>query len=628
MSSGGLDSSGTIDSGGIEIVSKGGTATDATVSRGGKLEVLSGGTADPTTIESGGEVVVSGGGTFQGAILSGGTALVSSGGTIELTAGNQVVPTLAAGATLEVGAGVTLNGFTVSKGIALEVLANGTASGGAILSGGTGVLESGGVISGTITVSNGGIFEFDDVNPVAGSLHPLGGAIVKFIAGATLSGGTATSNVTLEFLSGGTDSGGTVVESGGKLIVASGGTAIDPTILSGGTAVVSSGGIFDVQTSATDFGTLTNSGAINVSSGATLTLSAATFTNAGSVDLLGGGAIVQIDRSLTLSGSGTVSLLGDGNNFIVDNNTSVTLTNHNTIAGAGTIGDSFMKLVNSGTINANNSVGLSVDAAVINAGKMEGTTSGIGLYIVGGGTNAGTIEATTGGYVAIDSAFTNSKTIEALGSGQVQIFGGTVSNTSNGVVLASGSHAIVYLQDTIVGGTLKTSAGGQILVTENSVLSGVTIGLGTVLDVADNETLTLSGTIKNSGTLFADGAGSEVDIVSGAVVNGGVAEIGDGIVEIAGSSGESVRFLSTGSGGLEIADMQGHTSAFAGMVSGFGGSAHSNQAQFIDLVSVTSAGLITSHYTSAAGNTSGTLTVSSGGTLVAEHQVCRCLLGG
>ena len=554
MLSGGLDSSGTIDSGGIEIVSKGGTTTDATVSRGGKLEVLSGGTADPTTIESGGEVIVSGGGTFQGAILSGGTALVSSGGTIELTAGNQVVPTLAAGATLEVGSGVTLSGFTVSKGIALEVLANGTASGGAILSGGTGVLESGGVISGTITVSNGGIFEFDDVNPVAGNLHPLGGAIVKFISGATLSGGTATSGVTLEFLSGGTDSGGTVVESGGKLIVASGGTAIDPTILSGGTAVVSSGGIFDVQTSATDFGTLTNSGTINVSSGATLTLSAATFTNAGSVDLLGGGATVQIDRSLTLSGSGTVSLLGDGNNFIVDNNTSVTLTNHNTIAGAGTIGDSFMKLVNSGTINANNSVGLSIDAAVINAGKMEGTTSGIGLYIVGGGTNAGTIEATTGGYVAIDSAFTNSKTIEALGSGQVQIFGGTVSNTSNGVVLASGSHAIVYLQDTIVGGTLKTSAGGQILVTENSVLSGVTIGLGTVLDVADNETLTLSGTIKNSGTLFADGAGSEVDIVSGAVVNGGVAEIGDGIVEIAGSSGESVRFLSTGSGGLEIGD--------------------------------------------------------------------------
>ena len=102
------------------------------------------------------------------------------------------------------------------------------------------------------------------------------------------------------------------------------------------------------------------------------------------------------------------------------------------------------------------------------------------------------------------------------------------------------------------------------------------------------------------------------------MVNGGVVVIGDGIVDIAGSSGESVRFLSNDSGGLEIADTKGHTSAFSGRVSGFGGSGHTNQAQFVDLVSVTSAGLITSHYTSAAGNTSGTLTVSSGGTLVAS----------
>jgi hypothetical protein len=106
------------------------------------------------------------------------------------------------------------------------------------------------------------------------------------------------------------------------------------------------------------------------------------------------------------------------------------------------------------------------------------------------------------------------------------------------------------------------------------------------------------------------------------VVNGGVALIGDGIVDIAGSSAESVRFLSSGSGGLEIADTQGHTSAFSGRVSGFGGLAHSNSLQFIDLVSVTSAVGITSSYVSGnAGNTSGTLFVSSGGTLVAAIKM-------
>ena len=86
----------------------------------------------------------------------------------------------------------------------------------------------------------------------------------------------------------------------------------------------------------------------------------------------------------------------------------------------------------------------------------------------------------------------------------------------------------------------------------------------------------MSGTVTNGGTLFASAAGDLIEIASGAVVNGGVAQIGNGIVDIAGSSGESVKFLSNGSGGLKIADTVGHTSAFSGKVSGFGGSGHSN----------------------------------------------------
>ena len=49
-----------------------------------------------------------------------------------------------------------------------------------------------------------------------------------------------------------------------------------------------------------------------------------------------------------------------------------------------------------------------------------------------------------------------------------------------------------------------------------------------------------------------------------------------------------VAFLSTGSGGLEIADTSANRSAFTGAVSGFGGVNHTNHKQFIDLVSVTS----------------------------------------
>jgi len=78
-----------------------------------------------------------------------------------------------------------------------------------------------------------------------------------------------------------------------------------------------------------------------------------------------------------------------------------------------------------------------------------------------------------------------------------------------------------------------------------------------------------------------------------------------------------VSFLSSGHGGLAIADTSGHATAFKGRVSGFGGTAHENHTQFIDLINVSSGGGITSSYTPAVGNNSGTLFISSGGVQVA-----------
>src|SRR5262249_25967831 len=167
----------------------------------------------------------------------------------------------------------------------------------------------------------------------------------------------------------------------------------------------------------------------------------------------------------------------------------------------------------------------------------------------------------------------------------------------------SGSAATLLIESgTIAGGKLQSLAGGQIIAEGgNDVLSGVTIASGTlVVSTLGVATLTLdggtiskgaviethrvgvvigSGTVTNGGTLFASGTDSLVEIASGAVVNGGLALIGNGIVGIAGSSGESVKFLSTGGGGLAL---DGVGSAYKGKVSGFGGSSHSNHNQFID----------------------------------------------
>jgi hypothetical protein len=54
-------------------------------------------------------------------------------------------------------------------------------------------------------------------------------------------------------------------------------------------------------------------------------------------------------------------------------------------------------------------------------------------------------------------------------------------------------------------------------------------------ETASGGTVIVSGTLANSGTLFASGPHSLIDISNGATVTGGgVAEIGNGVVDIEG----------------------------------------------------------------------------------------------
>jgi trimeric autotransporter adhesin len=220
--------------------------------------------------------------------------------------------------------------------------------------------------------------------------------------------------------------------------------------------------------------------------------------------------------------------------------------------------------------------GGTASGAVVKAGGVE--------IITGGGTEHGATVSSGGTFVAIGTASFGGDTFR----------GGAVVEFGSGF-----KHAL------------------NVSANSSSVRGGAIVAQG-----SDSEVEIADSAIVSGGTLLASGLGSLIEIVSGAVVSGGIAQIGNGIVEIAGSSGENVQFLSTGSGGLKIADTVGHTSAFSGRVSGFGGSGHSNHAQFTDLVSVTSAGVITSSYVSANGvNTSGTLFISSGGTMVAAIKM-------
>ena len=249
-----------------------------------------------------------------------------------------------------------------------------------------------------------------------------------------------------------------------------------------------------------------------------------------------------------------------------------------------------------------------------------------GMTVVAGGL----LEVLSGGAASGSTinggkeiVFSNGTEISAtVGSGGTQIVssGGTASDTtvaSGGVLIVLKGGAAI---DTTInsGGTAIVSSGGTFAVQAIAANSGTLINSGIVI-IASGGTAIMNGSVRNSGTLFASGSSSLLEIVSGAVVSGGVAKVGNGIVEIQGASGENVTFLPNGNGALVL---DGLGSAYTGRVSGFGGVGHTNSNQSIDFTSI-NFGSATLTYTRANSfNTSGTLTVTDG-----THSATVTLVG-
>ena len=94
------------------------------------------------------------------------------------------------------------------------------------------------------------------------------------------------------------------------------------------------------------------------------------------------------------------------------------------------------------------------------------------------------------------------------------LLGGTYSNSGTGTFLATGTNSQVVLDGTTVsGGTLASSAGGQIVAEFFSTLNGVTISSGTAVNVADGQVLNLgAGTITNNGAINLESSGDSTEL--------------------------------------------------------------------------------------------------------------------
>ncbi len=485
---------------------------------------------------------------LNSSVIPGGTITNSATGTIEIASGNNTLGGTinnSAGGILKVDNNTVLNlqnGTYAQLGAVqlnssgnfteLVLQGNVTLSGGAVtLSNNANNYIFGQVSSDTLTnqetisgaghIGNG---QMTLVNTGTINSNQSAGMTIQASGGITNSGTLeATAGADLVITSSGVvnNTGGTIAANAGTLQVNSsvvnGGTValtgasslqLSSSTVNGAAITLSSGASLQMSSSTIHGGTLTNSstgaiaivsgsnelgGAINNATGslsidnnAILYLEGGTYSKLGAVQLNSSGNFteLQVRGDVTLSG-GSVTLSNNANNYIFGQFGSDVLTNQETISGAGHIGNNQMTLVNTGTINSNQSAGMTIQASggITNSGTLE-ATAGAALVITSSGVvsnTGGTIAANTG-TLQVNSSTVNGGTFALTGASLLQmnsatIHGGsTITNSSTGTIeIASGTNAL--------GGTINNSAGGILKIDNNTILdleSGTYSQLGTV----------------------------------------------------------------------------------------------------------------------------------------------------
>ncbi len=246
------------------------------------------------------------------------------------------------------------------------------------------------------------------------------------------------------------------------------------------------------------------------------------IVNNGTISLNSGGNTTELrvggGLTVSLSGSGTISLSNNSNNLIRDASStrSGKLNNvSNLIQGSGNIGNGQMVLDNqaAGIINANQSTTLNLQP------------NGAGFF------NEGLMEAT--------------------GPGTLQLLNGNFDQTGGGTILANGAAAAVVINNSgITGGSLSTQNGG-LLTTAGGTTSSLTNGTitsGSTLALANNSDLYLGGSIANHGTIALQSGGNltELRVGGGQTVTLG----GGGVVSLSNNPNNLIRDANNATGKL------------------------------------------------------------------------------
>jgi fibronectin-binding autotransporter adhesin len=468
----------------------GGTLTNSAT---GTIDLVSG------TNLLGGTINNSAGGLFEvsnGAILDLESGTYSQLGTVQLNSTGSFSELVLEGNVTLSGGSVTLSNNSTNYifgAVATDTLTNQeTISGAGQIGNGTMTLVNSGTIN--ANQSAGMTISVNDGMTNTGTVEATNGATLAF--NSTIinnTGGTITANTGTLQLNSSSINGGTVT------LVGASNLQLNSSTIHGGTITNSSTGAITVASGTNVLGgTINNSagGVLAISNGAILQLESGTYSQLGTVQLNSTGSFAELvlEGNVTLSG-GSVTLSNNGTNYIFGQVATDTLTNQETISGAGQIGNGTMTLVNSGTINANQSAGMTISA---NDGM----------------TNTGTVEATSGATLALNSTIINNTggTITA-NTGTLQL---NSSSISGGNVTLTGASSLQLNSSTIHGGTITNSATGTITVASGTNVLGGTINnsAGGVLAISNNTTLELeNGTYSQLGTVQLNSTGNVSELI-------------------------------------------------------------------------------------------------------------------
>ncbi|MBE6368130.1 MAG: hypothetical protein E7052_09530, partial [Lentisphaerae bacterium] len=348
ISSGGVASNTTVNSGGSQIIISGGTANSTTVNRG-YLYISSGGTANHTTM-NGGYLYISSGGTANHTTMNGGYLYISNGGTANHTTMNSLL------AWMSISSGGVANSTTVNWG-SMSISSGGVANSTTVNYGGSLYISSGGVANSTtvngrgvgrmghLSISSGGVANSTTVNS-HGSMHISSGGTataiienggyVEVAEGANVTftpntiRGLVLGSVDSATLHSGTVATSTTVNYGGKLYIFSGGKHTgELDILSGGVVSAYAGAIveFDISNRTAESAALINDLSL-ISGTPDYTITVTADQAYGNYKLAQGAGSFNSSITVVCNGnnSGTVTVNGEA---LVYNNTVYALTQSN-----------------------------------------------------------------------------------------------------------------------------------------------------------------------------------------------------------------------------------------------------------------------------------------------------------